>query len=110
MKILYQHFRFDDKINTTPKKEEKHEEQTKRVVNSCIIFFESRFLLRFYDQQPLIHQKYVTIKEQTKKNQSCMLGFLVRVDFYPIYLHLKKFLETNEPYFTQTSFKKIIAL
>ena len=32
-------------------------------------------LVRFYHHQPLIHHKYITIREQTKKNQSCMLVF-----------------------------------
>ena len=61
--------------------------------------------------QPLIHHKYVTIKEQPKKkNQLCILGFLVRVDVYPIHLHLKNILGTHEPYFSHSSLNKMLAL
>ena len=43
---------------------------------------------------------------QRKKNQLCILGFLVRIDIYPIHLHLKKFLGAHEPYFAYDSLKK----
>ena len=47
---------------------------------------------------------------QEEKNQLCILGFLVRVDVYPIHLHLKIFMGTHKSYFAHTSFNKMIAL
>ena len=83
----------------------------KKVVVLQFLSSESRYWVKPPRYQPLIHHKYVTIKEQPKKkNQLCILGFLVMVNVYPIHLHLKKFLGTHEPYFSHTSFKKMIAL
>ena len=44
-----------------------------------------------------------------KKNQLCILGFLVMIDVYPIHLHLQNFMGTHESYFSHASFNKIIA-
>ena len=84
----------------------------KKVVALRFLSLESLSWVKILRHQPLIHQKYVTIKEQPKKkNQLCILGFLVRVDVYPIHLHyLKNFMGTHEPYFTHDSFKKMICL
>ena len=71
--------------------------KTKKVVVLRFLFSESHSWVKFPRHQPIIHHKYVTIKEQPKKNnQLCILGFLVRVDVYPIHLHLKNFLGTHE--------------
>ena len=51
------------------------------------------------------------LSEQTKKkNQLCLIGFLVRVDVYLIHLHLKNFLGTHETYFSYYSFTNMISL
>ena len=92
-------------------KEGSVKNKPKKVVALRFLFSESCSWVKLPRHQPLIHHKYVTIKEQPKKkNQLCILGFLVRVDVYPIHLHLKNFLENHEPYFAHASFKKMIAL
>ena len=92
-------------------KEGSVKNKPKKVVALRFLFSKFRYLVKIPRYQPLIHHKYVTIKEQPKKkNQLCILGFLVKVDVYPIYLHLKKFLGIHEPYFAHASFKKMISL
>ena len=92
-------------------KEGSMKKKPKKVVAFQFLFSKSCSWVKFPRHQPLIHHKYVTIKEQPKKkNQLCILGFLVMVDVYPIHLHLKKFLGTHEPYFVHDSFKKRISL
>ena len=63
----------------------------KKVVALRFLFLDSLYWVKLPRHQPLIHHKYVTIKEQPKKKkkQLCILGFLVRVDVYLIHLHLK---------------------
>ena len=88
-------------------KEESMKKKPKKVVVLQFLFTKSRSWVKLSHHQPLIHHKYVTIKEQPKKkNQLCILGFLVRVDVYSIHLHLKNFLGTHEPYFAYASLKK----
>ena len=96
------------KFETRERLKNKH----KKVVILRFLSSESCSWVKLPRHQPLIHHKYVTIKEQPKKekNQLCILGFLVRVDVYPILLHLKIFLGTHEPYFSHYFFKKMIAL
>ena len=90
---------------------ERLKNKLKKVVALRFISLESRSWVKIPCHQPLIRHKYVTIKEQPKKeNLLCILGFLVRVDVYPIHLHLKKLFGTHEPYFSLDSFKKIIFL
>ena len=73
-------------------KEGSVKNKPKKVVALRFLFSKSRYWVKISRHQPLIHHKYVTIKEKPKKkNQLCILGFLVRVDVYPIHLHLKKF-------------------
>ena len=92
-------------------KEGSVKNKLKRVVALRFIFLESCSWVKILRHQSLIHHKYVTIKEQIKKkNQLCILVFLVRVNVYPIHLHLKNFMGTHEPYFSHASFKKMIAL
>ena len=92
-------------------KEGSVKNKPKKVVALRFLFSESHSWVKLPCHQPLIHHKYVTIKEQPKKkNQLCILGFLVRVYVYPIHLYLKNFLGTYEPYFSHDSFKKMIAL
>ena len=92
-------------------KEGSVKNKPKKVVALRFLFSKARSWVKIPRHQPLIHHKYVTIKEQPKKkNQLCILGFLVRVDVYLIHLHLKNFLGTHEPYFVHASFKKMIAL
>ena len=83
----------------------------KKVVALRSLSSESHSWVKIPFHQPLIHHKYVTIKEQPKKkNQLCILRFLVRVDVYLIHLHFQIFLRTHEPYFAHYSFKKMISL
>ena len=92
-------------------KEGSVKNKPKKVVALRFLFSKARSWVKISRHQPLIHHKYVTIKEQPKKkNQLCILGFLVRVDVYLIHLHLKNFLGTLEPYFVHASFKKMISL
>ena len=58
------------KQNTKPKQGRKCEEQTKKVVNLRFLFSESHSWVKLPRHQPLIHHKYVTIKEQPKKKKS----------------------------------------
>ena len=113
MHIHIKPFRFS-LLNKTQNrnKERSVKNKPKKVVALRFLSSESRFWVNLPRHQPLIHKKYVTIKEQPKrkKNQLCILGFLVRVDVYPIHLHLKNILGTYEPYFAHTSFKKMISL
>ena len=83
----------------------------KKVVALLFLSSESHYWVKIPFHQPLIHHKYVTIKEQpNKKNQLCILRFLVRVDIYPIHLHFQFFLGTHELYFAHSSFNKMISL
>ena len=112
MHIHIKPFRFILSNKTQNRNNERSvKNKPKKVVALRFISSESRSWVKFPHHQPLIHHKYVTIKEQPKKkNQLCILGFLVRVDVYPIHLHLQNFLGTHEPYFSHDSFKKIISL
>ena len=56
----------------------------KNVVALQFIFSKSCSLVKLPRHQPLIHHNYVTIKEQPKKKKLCILGFLVKVEVYPI--------------------------
>ena len=110
MHIHIKPFRFILSIKTQPK-QGSVKKKPKKVVALRFLFSESRSWAKIPRHQPLIHYKYVTIKEQPKKkNQLCILGFLVRVDVYPIYLHLKNILGIHEKYFSHASFKKMISL
>ena len=92
-------------------KEGSVKNKPKKVVALRFLSSESCYRVKIPCHQPLIHHKYVTIKEQPKKkNKLCILGFLIRVDVYPIHLHLKIFFGIHEPYFSYDSFKKIISL
>ena len=69
-------------------KEGSVKNKPKKVVALQFLFSESSSCVKHPRHQPLIHHKYVTIKEQPKKkNQLCIRGFLVRVDVYPIHFH-----------------------
>ena len=92
-------------------KEGSAKNKPRKVVALRFLFSESHSWINLPRHQPLIHHKYFTIKEQPKKkNQLCILGFLVRVDVYPIHLRLKNFMGTHEPYFSHTSFNKMMSL
>ena len=83
----------------------------KKVVALLFLSLESHFWVKLPRHQPLIHHKYVTIKEQPKKEKSVVYSrFFVSVDIYQILLHLQNFMGTHEPYFSHASFKKMIAL
>ena len=112
MHIHIKPFRFIlSNITQNRNKEGSVKNKPKKVVALRFLFSESCSWVKLPHHQPLIHHKYVTIKEQPmKKNQLCILGFLVKVNVYPIHLHLKNFLGTHEPYFAHASFKKIISL
>ena len=112
MRIHIKHFRFILSNKTQNRnKEGSVKNKPKKVVALRFLLSKSHSWVKLPRHQPLIHHKYVTIKEQTKKNnQLCILGFLVRVDVYPIHLHLKIFLETHEPYFSYASFKRMITI
>ena len=70
-------------------KEGSVKNKPKKVIALRFLFSESCYWVKLPRHQPLSHHKYVTIKEQPKKkNQSRILGLLVRVDVYPIHLHL----------------------
>ena len=88
-------------------KEGSVKNKPKKDVALRFLFSESHSWVKLPRHQPLIHHKYVTIKEEPKKkNQLCILRFLVRVDVYPMHFHLQNFLGTHEPYFSYASFKK----
>ena len=113
MHIHIKPFRFSLSNKTQNRNKERSvKNKPKKVVAIRFLSSESRSWVKLSCHQPLIHHKYVTIKEQPKKekNQWCILGFFVRVDVYPIHLHLKNFLGTHEPYFAHSSFKKMISL
>ena len=85
--------------------------KVKKVVALQFLSSESRSWVKLPRHQPLINHKYVTIKEQPKKEKSVVHSrILVRVDVYPRLLHLKIFMGTDDPYFSHYSFKKMIAL
>ena len=65
------------------------------------------FLVTNHNSSQICHYQRTTKEKPKKKNQLCILGFLVRVDVYPIHLHLKIFLGTHEPYFAYASFNKM---
>ena len=61
-------------------KEGSMKKKPKKDVALRFLFSKFRSWVKLLRYQPLIHHKYVTIKEQPKKtNQLCILGFLVRV-------------------------------
>ena len=92
-------------------KERSVKNKPKKVVALRFLFSESHYWVKLPRHQPLINHKYVTIKEQPKKKKLVVHSrILVRVDVYPIHLHLKNFMGTHEPYFYNTSFKKMISL
>ena len=112
MHIHIKPFRFilSNKIQNR-NKEGSVKNKPKKVVALRFLFLEACSWVKIPRHQSLIHHKYVTIKEQSKKkNQLSILGFLVRVDVYLIHLYLKNFLGTHEPYFVHASFKKMIAI
>ena len=91
MHIHIKPFRFilSNKIENR-NKEESVKNKPKKVVALLFLFSKSRFWVKLPRHQPIIHHKYVTIKEEPKKkNLLCILGFLVRVDVYPMNIHLK---------------------
>ena len=112
MHIHIKPFRFSLSNKTQNRNKERSvKHKPKKVVALRFLFSESRSWVKLPRHQPIIHHKYVTIKEQPKKKyQLCIQGFLVRVDVYPIHLHLKNFLGIHKPYFVHTSFKKMIDL
>ena len=93
MHIHIKPFRFSLSNKTQNRNKERSvKNKPKKVIDLRFLSSESPSWVKIPRHQPLIHHKYVTIKEQPKKkNQFCILGFFVRVDVYPIYLHLKKF-------------------
>ena len=105
MHIHIKPFRFSLSNKTQNRNKERSvKNKPKKVFALRFLFLESRSWVKLPRYQPIIHHKYVTIKEQPKKkNQLCILGFLVRVDVYLIHLHLKKFLGTHEPNFSHDS-------
>ena len=83
----------------------------KKVVALRFLSSESRSWVKIPRHQPLIHKKMSQSKNNPrKKNQLCILGFLVRVDVYQMLFHLKIFIGTHEKYFSHASFKKMIAI
>ena len=112
MHIHIKPFRFSLSNKTQNRNKERSvKNKPKKVFALRFLFSESRSWVNLPRHQPLIHHKYVTIKEQPKKkNQVCILGFLVRVDVYPIHLHFKTILGTHDPYFAHAFFKKMISL
>ena len=93
MHIHIKPFRFilSNKTNNR-NKEGSVKNKSKKVVALRFLFSESHSWVKLHCHQPIIYHKYVTTKEQPKKkNQLCILGFLVRVDVYLIHLHLKIF-------------------
>ena len=94
MHIHIKPFRFilSKKKNTKPKQGRSVKNKPKKVVGLRFLSSESRSWVKGPHHQPLIHHKYVLSKNNPrKKNQFCIIGFLVRVDVYPIHLHLKIF-------------------
>ena len=112
MHIHIKPFRFILSNNTqNQNKEGSVKNKPKKVVALQFLSSESHSWVKLPCHQPLIHHKYVTTKEHPKKkNKLCILGFLVKIDVYPIHLHLKNFLGTHEPYFAHASYKKMISL
>ena len=84
----------------------------------------SKMLLLFdsYPRNPVLGSSFLVTNPKSitnmsqlknnprKKNQMCILGFLVKVVVYPILLRLQNFLGTHEPYFSHASFNKMMAL
>ena len=108
IKFLYLFFQTKHKTKTR----NKCEEQTKKGCHSSISILGISFLgqassLPTPNPSQICHNQR-TIQE--KKKQLCILGFLVRIDVYPIHLQLKNFTGTHEPYFTHTTFNKMISL
>ena len=98
--------------NKTQNRRKKCEEQTQKGCRSSIPIIGILFLGQNSSSptpnpSQICHYQRTT---QEKKNQLFILGFLVRVNVYPIHLHLKNILGTHEPYFAHASFKKIISL
>ena len=82
---------------------ERLKNKLKKVVALRLLSSESRSWVKLPFQQTLIHHKYVTIKEQPKKEKSVVHSrIFVSVDVYPILLHLQNVLGTHEPYFYYT--------
>ena len=90
----------------------KCEEQTQKGCSSSIPILRILFLGQDSSSQTPIPSQICHYERTTpeKKKQLCILGFLVRVDVYPIHLHLKNFMGTHEPYFSHASFNKMIAI
>ena len=99
MHIHIKPFRFIMSNKTQNRNKERSvKNKPKKVVARRFLFSESHSWVKLPHHQPLIRHKYVTIKEQPKKkNQLFILRFFVRVDVYPIHLHLKNFLGIHEP-------------
>ena len=87
MHIHIKPFRFSLSNKTQNRNKERSvKNKPKKVVTLPFLFAESHSWVNLPRHQPLIHHKYGTIKDQPKKkNQLCILGFLVRVDLYPIH-------------------------
>ena len=85
-------------------------EQTKKIVVLQFMSSESQPQLGFSSSLTPNPSHIFHNQRITKENHLCILGFLVKVDVYPIHLHLPNFMGIIEPYFAHTSFKKIIAL
>ena len=112
MHIHIKPFRFSlSKKNINLKQGKKCEEQTQKGCRSSILILGISFLGQASSSptpnpSQLCHNQITT----QEKNQLCILGFLVRVDVYPIHLHLKNFMGIHKPYFSHDSFDKFIAL
>ena len=112
MHIHIKPFRFSLSNRTQNRNKERSvKNKPKKVVALRFLSSESRSLVKLPRHQ---HQSITNMSQSKnnlrKKNQLCILGFLVRVDVYPIHLHLQNFLGTQEPYFAYDSFKKMIFL
>ena len=81
MYIHIKTFRFNLSNKTQNRNKERSvKNKPKKVVALRFLSSESRSWVKIPYHQPLIHHKYVTIKEQPNKkneNQLCILGFLV---------------------------------
>ena len=81
MHIHIKPFRFNFSNKTQNRNKERSvKNKPKKVVALRFLSSESRSWVKIPYHQPLIHHKYVTIKEQPNKkneNQLCILGFLV---------------------------------
>ena len=85
-------------------------EQTKKIVVLQFMSLESRPQLRLSSSLTPNPSHIFHNQRITKEKSFVHSRILVRVDVYPIHLHLPNFLGIIEPYFAHTSFKKIISL